>query len=301
MTDASTVLVHVDVQHNRPPLLEEALQLNAGVELPITAECELLGDLVKIPDYKGTFIGRITRMGRRRHFGKVFQANKCPFGVHLVISDRSYSLPVACWGTLAILVHAQLQIGDIVSISNTGKLRRFNNQLELPVNSSHPPGIIRKETDVSLVAFSLEERMHRWPLEPPRKLREILQTATDAETVNIAGLVSYVGPVFDSVNLHPHAEALTIDAFRWIMVRDESLPGVQRKKQKKKAHSCADILVGLYRNSQDDPFFDITPGQIMFISDLRVVRCVQSSMGCVQCFWMSHFALHNRLRLFHIW
>ena len=62
------------------------------------------------------FVGRVKRIGRRRHYGAIEKLkHRCPWRVHMVISDCSRELSVIVWGTLAIRAHAQLQVGVGVS------------------------------------------------------------------------------------------------------------------------------------------------------------------------------------------
>ncbi len=342
------------------------------------------------PPWSSTFVGRIASLGRRRHHGKVDQRNTCPFNVQMVIHDASRTLAVSVWGTLAIRAHAQLQVGDIVCIRHSGQLRRYNNHLELPANSSNPTTLIYKEDALSLSAFSAAEQLARWPAFP-------LPTAADADladvagavgpvaagvaaagaadaagagagaapssalagglaaaedepivlagtpvrvaggltklgvlrrvggsaeehVVSVAGVVTFAGPVEDIAMQHPHADAVSVTAFRWIMIRDDSMPGVPRLANRQRAaasgqisggHSGGggsggrgrsagtettggaktretaqrrrrvggtDVLVGLLRNSQDEPLSDLAPGQVVFLSDVRKA-CATSGQG----------------------
>ena len=262
--------------------LYQSVDLNIGKNtLLLEAMCKVGRPSSDKPEE--TFIGRILSIGRRRHHGRVLQNNRCPYRMSMVIGDCSRRLAVTVWGSMAIRAHAQLQIGDIITIRDTGRLHRFNGELELAVNTTHPKSKIFKEDDVSLAAFSLEERLARWPWHPPAKLAQIHLRPDGDILPALAGLVTYVGPVLDHAAPHPHLDAVTLTGFRWLLLRDESLPGVRKFQHEHgtAVKGCCDVLIGLLRNSQDDPFLDLSPGQIVFFSHLRVETVLEASTGFV--------------------
>ena len=100
------VCVCVCVQRGRPPVAAELVELNKQVELPIGIGYRTLSDLCRLANSGSEgpgarFVGRVKRIGRRRHYGRVLMTSsaRCPFRVCLVIGDHSMDLDVVVWGT----------------------------------------------------------------------------------------------------------------------------------------------------------------------------------------------------------
>lgn len=226
--------------------------------------------------WSSAYVGRVKKLGRRKHHGKVQQRNMCPFMVQMVIGDKSRDLSVVVWGRLAIEVHAQLQIGDIITIRN-GALRRYISDLELHVNSVNPSSEIYVENNESLVHFSKAERIERWPVDrimKPIKLSKLVDFQQSQIIGTIVAVVTYVGTSANCSTPHPFADQVALWPFRWIMVRDESLFKESSSLSMNTGYKPTDILIGLKVNSQEDPFFELEPGMVICLSDLRVLCAI---------------------------
>ena len=79
-----------------------------------------------------------------------------------------------------------------MSFSNAKPLHRFRGKLELSVNTTHPKSHVHKEDDMSLAAFTLAERLARWPFDPPVKLARLKHLRHDDIVNAVAGLVTWV-------------------------------------------------------------------------------------------------------------
>ena len=215
--------------------------------------------------------GVVIKKSNLVHYGKVDRFGKCPFNFHILLQDTDRTIvKVTFWTTTCAFYYPRLAIGDPVAVCRY-RVKEVLNEAEFggavaevavnPDTACAEPGSgVRGEGageqaldadeagDYAVRALSHEAAQQLCLDELPSPFCMLstrqLRLMANGEVVDVAGVVSYVGPPRTTVRRDSKTQARRLHQWRWITLRDN--------------HSLMEVAVVLSSNSQPRIFSSIS-------------------------------------------
>ncbi|BFZ23344.1 hypothetical protein BsWGS_26382 [Bradybaena similaris] len=206
---------------------------------------------------------KVMRKCRLVHYISSSREDPWPFQLPLTVADRSGWCSVVLWNQLALQMEHHISEGSILYLKNFRVKPSIQQQTKSFFSPPHGTNLFQCEfsmdspppTQVKLVTYpadSVSNNLDFPPLESCLMTRRNLISVQDLSTVDVAGLITFVGRVEREARKDVGDRLEDSGAFfyrRWVLLRDSSL--------------SEPIVALIYSGEQEDMFFSLRPGQCL--------------------------------------
>eukprot|EP00045_Choanoeca_perplexa_P012117 m.130830 g.130830 ORF g.130830 m.130830 type:complete len:737 (-) comp15893_c0_seq1:1249-3459(-) len=276
--------VFADLNHDTIPTSRLGFDLDRAA---LTVPAESMGDLIEeleehqtsVNDLgadltarhapRGALVLRVTKKSSIHYFARPDKLESWPMQAYLEVMDGSSDMRavLVLWHRACGLYYCNIQEGDVIIIRNYTVKRATSfadwfssGTIEIALNSSHPTGLVALLSEPVVQYLELDVPSWRETWTNPIALRKNLPSLDDGDSVQIAGIVSYLGRVEQRRDRLGRKSA-----YRWLELKDQA--------------GRETWQVQVYANSLGAAFEDLQLNAVVLLTHLEICAYGWSPLG----------------------